>query len=333
MGRLAALSVRNMLLVLKKSISFWLLVASISLFLLQVSPLPGVFLMLVGVWFINALLVHLFLIALFVESVSGRLPRVLAIVPFLAYGAYYWAYFQQKHMIAFESAKIRNINVGKVFDFDPSTMSLVLDQSTSNALNADSFVAFHRVPVAYSQTYSARLVPASQCATMKSYRNAASAWVTRIPFYPHQLFTKETRPCLLTRIEQPANRPIVVREADHASPMQRWLGINEPSTDVVVDDRIVGSLEAVVVRPIPSYLWFLGCGLVDGPQAAWKCGGFFGEPDYIRWLPPSIDRARFDTNASILLEIPKYTESELRNFAGYPSNAAIVELAQSSRPD
>ncbi len=313
--------------------SFWLLVASIGLFLLQVLPLPGILLMLVGAGFINALLVHLFLIALFVESVSGRLPRVLAIVPVLAYGAYYWAYFEQQQMIAEESRKIRNINIGKVFDFDPSAMSLVLDHSTSNGLDADSFVAFHHVPVAYSPSYSARLVPASQCANMKSYRNAASAWVTRVAFYPRQIFTKETEPCLLTRNEQPTNRPIIVRKADHASPMQRWLGINEPSTDVVVDDKIVGSLEEVVVRPIPSFLWFLGCGLVDGPQAAWLCGGFYGDAHYIRWVPPSIDRARFDTDASILLEIPTYTESELRNFTGYPSNAAIVERAQSSSPD
>jgi hypothetical protein len=278
MGRLARLSVRNMPLVLKKSMSFWLLVASIGVFLLQVFPLTGVLLMLVRAWFINALSVHLFFIALFVESINRRLPRVLAIVPFLAYGAYYWAYFEQKHMNAEESGKISNINIGKVFDFDPSAMSPVLDHSTSNGLDADSFVAFHRVPVAYSRTYSARLVPASQCATMKSYRNAASAWVTRIAFYPRQLLTKETEPCLLTRIEQPANRQIVVRKSDHASPMQRWLGINEPSTDVVVDDKIVGSLQEIVVRPTPSYLWFLGCGLVDGPQAAWVCGGFYGDP-------------------------------------------------------
>jgi hypothetical protein len=84
---------------------------------------------------------------------------------------------------------------------------------------------------------------------------------------------------------------------------------------------------------IPPYLWFLGCGLVDSP-ASWACGGFYeGGEDYIRWNPPSVDRARFDTPASILLGIPKYTNSDLLSFSGYPTNTAIVELAQTPRPE
>jgi hypothetical protein len=291
--------------VLKRSVSFLLLVAAIGLFVLQALPLPGIFIVMLGAPFIDALLLHLFLVALFVESAIGRLPRVLAVVPFLAYGAYYWAYFEQDRMVAEESAKLRTINIGKVFDFDPSAMSLVLDKYN----DLDGFVAFHQIQVAYSGISSARLVPASQCATMKSYDNGAKAWVRRIPIYDYHLFTKETQPCWLTRIEQPPNRPVLVQSADHASPLHVWLGISEPSTDIVVDGKIVGSLREIYVRRIPPYLWFLGCGLVDSP-ASWACGGFYeGGEDYIRWYPPSVDRARFDTPASILLGIPKYTNS------------------------
>ena len=317
--------------VLKRSVSFWLLVAAVGLFGLQALPLPGIVLVVLGAPFIDAWLLHLSLVALLVESAIGRLPRVLAVVPLLAYGAYYWAFFEQDRMVAEESAKLRTINIGKVFDFDPSAMSLVLDESTSNELKADVFVSVHQVPVAYSRTYSARLVPASQCGAMKSYDNGALAWVRRVSFYP--LFTEKTEPCLLTRIEQPAHQTVLVQKTDHASPKQKWLGIEEPSTDVVVDGRIVGSLREIHVRRIPPYLWFLGCGLVDSP-AAWACGGFYeGGDQYIRWNPPSIDKVRFDTPTSILLGLPKYTDSDLLSFSGHPTNTAIVELAQTPRPE
>lgn len=106
---------------IKRSIAFWLLIASVGLFLLQLIPITGLFLMFMGAGFVNALLIYLFLVALFVEGVIGRLPRIVAIIPVVAVGAWYWAYQEQHRLLAEETPKLKSINVGKVMDFDPST--------------------------------------------------------------------------------------------------------------------------------------------------------------------------------------------------------------------
>lgn len=321
---------------LKRSVSFWLLAAAVGMFLLQWFP-PTDFLLwfatfiFLGPLFINAMLVHAFLVALFAESAIGRLPRVLMIAPVLAYGAYYWAYFEQARIVAEETAKLKDINVGKVLDFDPSTMSLVFDNGFPQG-TLEVFVARHQIPVAYSRVISARLVPAPQCASINSFKNGALAWKQDTKhLYPYKLLTQETEPCLLTRREQPTQRPVYAREVDHASTQQKWLGISEPSTDIVFDGKVLGSLQSVIVHHMSPYLQALGCGLVDGPAAAWVCisGLFEGGYQRIDPDPPSVDKTRFDTPPSILLGLPKYTDADILNFVGYSSNASIVVLAQS----
>jgi hypothetical protein len=299
----------------KTSVSFRLLIGIAGLFLLQVLPIVGFYLFLFGASILSALLIHMFFLALFVESAFGRLPRVLAIVPVLAYGAYYWAYFEQSRVFAEEVAKLQSINVGKVFDFDSSRDSLVF---TSASAPHRDFAADHAVPVSYIGHLSARLAPASKCAAMQSFDNGARARVDK--FGPNA-------PCLLTRTETPPNRPVNVLQVDHASRMQRLLGINEPSTDIVVDGKLVGSLRKIVVRQISPYLWYVGC--MKFTELECDSSFYAQQRDVIERDPPSADKARFDSPASILLGIPRYTDAEIKNFAGYPANAPIEELAQS----
>ena len=99
--------------------SLWALAAAIVLFLLQLLPIPGVFLMMFGAGLITVLLIHVALISLFVEAAIGRLPRILMVVPVLVYGGYYVAYWQEGREIAERAAALRAANPGKVLDFDP----------------------------------------------------------------------------------------------------------------------------------------------------------------------------------------------------------------------
>jgi hypothetical protein len=318
--------------VLKRSISFWLGAAAIGLFLFQALPVVGLlpaFLFLffsLNVFVVNALLVHAFLIALFVEASMGWAPRALMVVPVLAYGAYYGAYFEQTRIIADETANLEKRNVSKGLDFDPSVMSLVF----SHEMDLELFVAHYKVPVAYSQNNSARLIPASQCAAIKSYDNGASArTMTTQYLYPRELVTKETAPCLLFRDEQPANPPVYVRKVEYASAKQESFSVSVLSTEVVFNGKLVGSRESLRVYRIRPYLKFLGCFFG-------KCGSLFEEdsqtigpdgPD-----PAYVDKTLYASPASELLAIPKYTNADIIDFAGYPSNAPIISLAQSPPP-
>ncbi len=130
---------------------------------LEVLPLPGLYLTFLGGSLFAGLLVHLLLASLFVEAVMGRIPRALILVPVIAYGAYYAAYFREGWRVAQVTEKLRITNPGKVYDFDPAANSLVMDR-------AQEFVETHDVPVVYEPNknfpegyLSERLITRAQC--------------------------------------------------------------------------------------------------------------------------------------------------------------------------
>ena len=98
----------------------------------------------------------------------GRIPRALILIPIIAYGAYYAAYFREGWRVAQVSQKLRITNPGKVYDFDPAANSLVMDR-------AQEFVETHDVPVVYepNRNYpegylSERLITRAQCNGIKN---------------------------------------------------------------------------------------------------------------------------------------------------------------------
>jgi hypothetical protein len=111
-------------------VSFWAFLLFAALVALQVFPYTGVFLMIVGAAFVTGLVLHVFLIALFVEAFVGRLPRYLIAIPIAAYSAYYAAFIQQTWKIAHKSAELRASNPGQVLKFDPDSQSLVTRKPT-----------------------------------------------------------------------------------------------------------------------------------------------------------------------------------------------------------
>jgi hypothetical protein len=123
--------------------------------------------MLVAGPFIAGLLVHLFFASVLVEAATGRIPRAFVLVPIIAYGGYYAAYFQEGLQVEQLSQKLRTSNSGKIYDLDPTVNSLVMDQ-------AQEFVETHDVPVVYEpnanfpEAYlSERLITRAQCRGIK----------------------------------------------------------------------------------------------------------------------------------------------------------------------
>lgn len=319
----------------KKPISFYLFVVTAGLLLFQAIPivglLPGLFLLFLSIsaFVFYALLVHAFLISLFIEAAIGRIPRWLMIVPVLMYGAYYTAYFGQARVIEEETAKMNLINVGKVLDFDPDKMSLVFD----HVGDLELFVAHYKVPVAYFRDKivaradkSGRLIPASQCAAVKSFDNGAEASIGTSQYrYKIGLLTKDTAPCELVRREQPPNQPLYVRRVPDE---QKKLAVYVRSIEILFDGKPIGSHRSLQVYNIPPILWRIGCGFSD--TRLWTCFGLFSEyPETIGSEPNLVDQVGYTSPVSDMLAIPKYTNEDILNFAGYPSNAEIVALAQS----
>jgi hypothetical protein len=91
-----------------KPVSFWAFLALIALLALAWFPATGAFLWFFAVPFlVGPLLVHILLVALLVEGFTGRVPRILMIVPLAAYGAYYATYVYQGNLIAQKSTELR----------------------------------------------------------------------------------------------------------------------------------------------------------------------------------------------------------------------------------
>lgn len=322
----------------KRSISFSLFVVAAGLLLFQAIPivglLPAVLLSFISInaFVVYALLVHAFLISLFIEAAIGRIPRWLMIVPVFMYGEYYGAYFGQARAIEEETAKMNLENVGKVFDFDPDKMSLVFD----NLRDLELFVAHYKAPVVYFRdrtvahnNKSARLIPASQCAAIKSFDNAAEAWIgTTQYFYQTGLLTKDTAPCVLLRPEQPPNPPLYVRRVPDE---QKRLAVHVESIEILFDGKLIGSHRNLLVFRMPPILRQIGCGFSDA-NASWRCFGLFSEDaETIGSGPQTNDRVGYTSPVSDMFAIPKYTNEDILHFAGYPSNAEAVALAQSPK--
>lgn len=134
---------------------------------LEYLPIPGIYLMFVGGSRFAGVLVHLFFASLFVEALMGRVPRAFILVPIIAYGGYYAAYFREGWQVDEMSEKLRTTNPGKIYEFDPTMNSLVMAQ-------AKEFVERHDVPVVYEpnknfpEAYlSERLITRDQCRSIK----------------------------------------------------------------------------------------------------------------------------------------------------------------------
>src|SRR3984885_9116858 len=130
-------------------------------------PLPGFYLIFLGGSLFAGLLVHLLLASLVVEALMGRIPRALILVPVLAYGGYYAAYFREGWQVAQVSERLRTANPGKIYDFDPAANSLVMDRG-------QEFVETHDVPAVYEPNrnfpegyLSERLITRVQCRDIK----------------------------------------------------------------------------------------------------------------------------------------------------------------------
>jgi hypothetical protein len=288
---------------------------------LEVLPLPGIYLMFLGGSLFAGLLVHLLLASLFVEALIGRIPRAFVVIPIIAYGTYYAAYFREGWQVAQVSQQLRTANPGKVYDFDPAANSLVMDR-------AQEFVETHDVPVAYepNKNYpegylSERLITRAQCNGVK--RDTQNRVFT-LGMHFDGIFQQNV--CLLRFPEPPPNKTVKVTLVGDPQIWARRGDIREQTTEITVDDKTVGSFtRAFTWRLSGLPVLAIGCVLIDQPPA-WKClADFKRNLVTIDGIPDTVDRAKFDDPTSVMLGIRKYVAADLANFSGFDSNQAALE--------
>jgi len=306
-------------------LSFDSFLALITLAALQLFPIPGIYLMFLGAAMITGLLVHVFLASLFIEAMMHRVPRVLVLVPILAYGGYYVAYINEAYRIAVMSAELQAVNPGKILDFDSKLHSIVMDQ-------AKEFVETHDVPVVYAPDanypeahLSYRLITRDQCSGIVSDTENR---VVSLGVHFNGVFQKNI--CLLRFPERPSNKTVTVTVHDDSQDLKLGGTIRQKMTEITIDGKSTGSFRTASVWRLPAFPTLaIGCALISGGTPKWECfANFWRTNTTIGGAPASIDHAQFDDPLSVMLGIRKYAAADLSSFSGFDANAAAVEYVR-----
>lgn len=329
-----------------KSVSFWAFVALAAVVVLQLSPFPGVILMMFGAALLAGLLVHVFLGALAIEALIGRIPRIFVAIPILAYGAYYGMYMFESQQIAAETAKLRNENDNVTLKFDPAAQALVVK-------DAWGFVADHKILVAYqpspqythTEYTSYRRLPGDLC------KEASAAWANLPTVFEradvginyHSLgrnpYSDTWRPvygdedmslCMLRLPETPKRDIVAVVEREataagekgDAQGLVRSTSIKEIALDFVSGDKTLASYHnALVTRLPPIPRLYIGCAL-DSGAPAWRCAaGFIRQPQMEIVADP----------IGIVLGISKLTRTELASAPPATDFESVIDEINSYR--
>jgi hypothetical protein len=288
----------------------------IVLLALEYIPILGVYLMLMGGPLFAGFLVHLFLASLLVEALTGRVPRAFILVPIIAYGGYYVAYFREGLQVEHLSQKLRAANPGKIYAFDPTVNSLVMDR-------AQEFVETHDVPVVYEpnrnypEAYlSERLITGAQCRGIK--RDTQNRVLT-LGVHFNGIFQKSV--CLLRFPERPTNKVVKVTLLGDPQIWAHHEEIRQQTTEIAVDGKTVGSFTTAFIWRLPTFPY-----LAIGCAPSWQCfAGFNRSLMTIDGTPGTVDRAKFDDPISVMLGIRKYAAADLANFAGFDGNLQALD--------
>lgn len=316
----------------KRLFSFWAFVAFIALLALQWLPLPGIYLMFLGGALWCGLAVQAFLLGLLVEAALGSVPRFLIVVPLAAYGGYYFMYVKQGREIAAKAQQMQTSNPSLVRKFDPAVNSLVLprDQAELLASRYDVPVTYETNPNFKPQGYiSHRLLDAEQCAKARDVQAKLRAQkvfvalnlVVPVRFdqgYDNGSFRNPDvikDACVLNFPETPPLPPLVVTHRGDDEIWKRKHEIMEQFVDFSLNGEIFATYAtASVWRLSPFPLLFIGCYLNDA-KPSWDCfADFKRNYEVIDGTPKTVDKAAFDTSASIVLGLRKYTRADYADF-------------------
>ncbi|MBR1215539.1 hypothetical protein [Bradyrhizobium sp. JYMT SZCCT0180] len=295
-----------------KTVSGISAIAFAVLLLLQVIPVLGFFILIFGGPYLAGLLLHVFLVALAVESWLRRIPRALIAIPLVAYGSYFGLYVYQTIDIARVSAELRKANSGKVLDFNAEVHSLVTP-------NAQAFVSSHKVSAAYESNanfepegyLSYRLIRTDQCKIEKDSQNRIQTWGAR--FGDKAITTA----CLLRFPEKPPHQVASVTKIGDEEVWKHKAGISAQISELTLDGKVIGVYKTASVWRLPAFpVLMIGC----FPMAS-RCAADFNRSHVtLDTVPDGLDRERFDGPESVMLGIPKYSSAEIAEFRGYPQN-------------
>jgi hypothetical protein len=302
-------------------LSFWSGVALMAMLVAQALPMTGPAMEAVGSAFVAGWLIHLCLLFLLVDSLTGRLPLFFALVPAIAYCGYYAAYWDQGRYIEKRATHLKSANPGKILTFDDKIYSLVMDK-------ADVFAASHDVRVVYDldKSYhpdgyaSYRLFTLTQAEQI--IRNATDR-IQTLSVYWNGVNQPNVRELRIP--SRPTGRTVSVTVND--SPGSGWSdrNIGEITTSIELDRKQIGVFRSAYVERLPKFP-FLAVGCRYSPAGLGrKCyADFIEEKLQIDSTPAGVNREEYDDPISIMLGIRVLSEKAIKRLSDNPAYEVVA---------
>lgn len=274
------------------------------LFLLQVLPMPGIYLMMFGAVFWTGLLLTAGLIAMGVEAYLRRIPRFLILVPIAIFGGYYGVAIWQRVEVFLVERQLQAENPSNVVLFDPAIHDLIVDDAASFVRSSAIAAAFARAatskPEGFVKTHA---VESGGCAALKDAIAGQPGRRVQVSQNISRHWGEEL-PCFVAMPARPDGQ--VIEIIDRPAAPVTWpggIGISEHKL----------SLNA---KPIATYRTartsllslfpkaYVGCALISS-KPAWECGATLSWVRHqLDVAPGKIDRAHYPDVPNILLGIP-----------------------------
>lgn len=264
-------------------VSLWLFAATLIVYLVQLFPYTGIFLMFLLAPFWSVVLVNLGFAGIVFEVVTGRVSKEWLLAPLFYFGGYI-VFAWQSHL-TFDNldAELRAANSGKTIVFDPASHALVLGGSNENSGSASTLVKKFDIPVAYEENknfkpyahIAHRLAGKETCERIRkdgSYGKSGIHAFGVIERNSNSYGALVEGICSYYAPEDPTlPRIIITTKAD--KPVNTWLLTYTLYRTTITDDAKGKSIELLTASASP-YSYFpmpvAGCGLNSG-KPSWDC--------------------------------------------------------------
>ena len=250
----------------------------VALFLLQLFPYTGIFLMFTGAAFWSAILINVGFILLIVDVVRRRIPRWAIIFPALWFGGYLVAATVSHMKLDGFNRRIAQQNADNRVLWDKHDQDVAFPPSMAmgagDVMTAENLVTTYDIDKAYAladplsrgdtRGWLISLAPSS-CPEDWLKQMKPQASTTSLP--PLGL----GRNWCETRSREDPSRPVVQIRPERITTAQGLLEIRSQKAEIVTPDGKRYEIISATARPLR---WFplpvIGCMLIDEPSS-WKC--------------------------------------------------------------
>lgn len=274
--------------------SAWLFIATGVVFLAQIFPFTGIFLMIMLAPFWSVVLVNVGFILMFIEAIARVTPRWLIVPPIIWFAGYAVVAVISHHKASELTRQIdeQNRAAGMVWDHASYNILVVPGAATTNALIdpiADGLVERYGLNKVFVHNETFRGI--SEDGRVEIVSSPCPPWMNRyhdqsnILYYnvvdrvvsdhrPFPHYVAATEICKVVSHHRPSGR--VIKVVSERNLQKNDLFIRATISPITISNMKVRSrVLAVSVSPVSWYpMPVIGCTLIDS-TSTWKCGAQF----------------------------------------------------------